>query len=326
MRLLLRTAAVLGLLAWAGEGVAQEAPRDYPNRPVKIVVPFAAGGPTDIMARLLAQKLSDSTGKNFYVENQPGAGSNIGVGQVMRSAPDGHTLLIISSSLVVNPVLYEKPPFDPLKDLVPVTLAATSPQAMIVSGTLPVKSVRELIDYYKANPDKRNFGSPGTGTTGHLSSELFRISTGLDLVHVPYGGAGPVLSAVLGGHATMAFTAIPPAAGQIKNGSLRALAVSSAKRSAAFPQIPTMNEAGFPGQESEVMQGILAPAGTPKPIVDYLQREIKRIIALPDVKERIDTLGFEPNGNTPQEFETLIKSELAKYGRIIRDAGIKKLQ
>ncbi len=314
---------IVAALVAASPCLAQTAPPDYPNRTVRIIVPFAPAGPSDVIARLLAQKLSESLGKQFYVENEGGAGGNIGMGAAAKAPPDGHTLLVVSSSFVVNPSLYEKAPYDPVRDFTPITLAAVSPQVLLVNAGLPVKSVAELIDYLKANPAKANFASPGAGTTGHLAGEMFRLSLGLDLVHVPFNGAGPTINAMIGNQVTMAFTALPPAASNIKAGTLRALAVTSARRSPAFPDVPTLAEAGVPDQESDVMQGILAPAGTPPAIVALLNREIVRIVGLPDVKDKLAALGFEPVADRPEQFGARIRAEVAKWGKVVRDAKIK---
>jgi tripartite-type tricarboxylate transporter receptor subunit TctC len=295
----------------------------YPDRPVKMLVPFAAGGPTDVMARLLAQKLSESLGKQFYVENQPGAGGNLGMGNAARSAPDGYTVLVVSSSFVVNPTLYDKIPYDPYKDFAPVTVAGVSPNVLLVHPSVPAKTVKELVDLIKANPGKYNFASAGTGTTPHLSGELFKLSLGLDLVHVPFGGAGPAVQSAVAGHTPIAFTALPPAAPLVKGGQLRALAVTSAKRSAALPDVPTMAEAGLKDQEADTLQGVLVPAGTPKPIIDLLYREIVRIVKEPDVKEKFAALGFDAVANTPDAFAAQIKAEIAKWGKVIKGANIK---
>jgi tripartite-type tricarboxylate transporter receptor subunit TctC len=315
MRLLVGLVA----LVFAGSALAQS----YPNRPVKMIVPFAAAGPTDVIARLIAQKLTDSLGKTFYVENHPGAGGNIGMGMAAGAPADGYTILVVSSSFVVNPSLYAKIPYDPHNSFIPITVVGVSPNVLTVHPSIPAKSVRELVDLIKANPGKYNFASPGVGTTPHLSGELFRLSTGIDLVHVPFNGAGPAIGSAVGGHTPIAFTALPPAAPQIKAGNLRALAVTSAKRSPALPEVPTMAEAGFSGQEADTLQGILVPAGTPKEIVDLLFREIIKAVALPDVKERFAALGFEVVANSGDEFAAQITAEIAKWGKVIREAKIK---
>jgi len=295
----------------------------YPTHTVKMIVPFAPGGPTDVIARVIGQKLSERLGKPFIVENRAGAGGNIGMAAAAGAPPDGYTLLVVSSSFVVNPTLYAKKAYDPYKDFAPITLAAASPNVLVVHPSVPARSVKELVDYFKANPSKRSFASPGVGTTPHLSGELFRLSQGLDLTHVPQNGAGPAITSTVGGHTPVAFTALPPASPHVKQGALRALAVTSSKRSPALPDVPTMAEAGFPNQEADTLQGILAPAGTPKPIIELLHREVVSILALPEVKEKLSGLGFDPVGSTPDEFAARIKNEIERWGKVIKDAGIR---
>ena len=316
----LRGLVLFAALAAAAPALAQ--PAGYPARPVRVIVPFAPGGPSDVIARLIAQKLTESLGKQFYVENHAGAGGNIGMGLAAGAAPDGHTMLVVSSSFVVNPSLYAKTPYE-VSNFAPVTLAAASPQVLLVHPSVPVKTVQELIAFVKANPGKNNFASPGTGTTAHLSGEMFRLALGLDLVHVPFNGAGPAINSLIAGHTPIGFTGLPPATAHIKQGTLRALAVTSAKRSVAVPDVPTLAEAGVPDQESDVMQGILVPAGTPKEIVELLNREIVRIVTAPDMKDRLLTLGFEPVADTPEQFGARIRNEVARWGRVVRDAKIK---
>jgi tripartite-type tricarboxylate transporter receptor subunit TctC len=315
--------AAAAALAIPAASHAQTRPGNYPDKPVKVIVPFAPAGPTDVVARLIAAKLSERTGKQFYIENVTGAGGNTGMGQAARAAPDGYTILFVSSSYVVNPSLYPKVPYDPYKDFIPVTVAGDAPNILLVHPSVPAKTVKELIDYIKANPGKVSYGSAGTGTTPHLSGELFRLSQNLDIVHVPFSGAGPAIQALAGGHTPMAFTSLPPAIPLIQDGTIRALAVSSAKRVAALPNVPTLAEAGLPDQEADTLQAVLVPAGTPRPIVDFLYREIKAIVALPDIKERFEVLGLDPVTNTPEEFAAQIRKEIAKWGKVIRDANIK---
>ena len=311
--------ACTALLLGAASAQAQA---DYPTRPVKVIVPFAPAGPTDVIARIIAQKLSENLGHQFYVENQAGAGGNLGMGAVASAPGDGYTILFVSSSFVVNPSLYAKIPYDPHKDFAPVTLAAASPNVLCVHPSVPAKNVKELIELIKSSPGKYNYAMPGAGTTPHLSGEQFKLALNLDLVTVPFNGAGPAIQSAVAGHTPIAFTALPPAAPLIKDGKLRALAVTSAKRSAALPDVPTMAEAGLPGQEADTMQGVLVPASTPKPVVEKLHREIVRIIALPEVKQRLDALGFEPVANSPDEFGKRIKDEIARWNKVIRDAKI----
>jgi tripartite-type tricarboxylate transporter receptor subunit TctC len=315
--------AAAAVLAAPAVSQAQTAPGSYPDRPVRIIVPFAPAGPTDVVARLIAQKLSERLGKQFYIENVTGAGGNTGMGQAARAAPDGYTVLFVSSSFVVNPSLYPKIPYDPYKDFAPVTVAGDAPNILLVNPAVPAKTVRELIDYIKANPGKVSYASAGTGTTPHLSGELFRLSLNLDIVHVPFSGAGPAIQSLAGDHTPMAFTSLPPAIPLIKDGKIRPLAVSAAKRVAALPDVPTLAEAGLPDQEADTMQAVLVPAGTPQPVIDLLYREIKAIVALPDIKERFEVLGLDPVANTPQEFAAQIKVEIAKWSKVIRGANIK---
>jgi len=295
----------------------------YPTRPVRLIVPFAPGGPTDVFARLLAQKLSTNLGQQFYVENQVGGGGNIGMGNAARAAPDGYTVVFVSTSYIVNPSLHPKIPYDPYKDFAPVTLAAISPNLLSVHPSVPAKDVRELIAFLKANPGRYSFASAGVGTTPHLSGELFKLSQKLDLVHVPFNGSGPAIASTLAGHTPIAFTVITPAVPQVREGKLRGLAVTTAKRSPALPDVPTLAEAGLADQEADTMQGILVPAGTPKPVIDLLHREIVKVMALPEIRERMAELGFEAVANTPDEFSARIKVEIPKWAKVIRDANIK---
>src|SRR5882762_8147854 len=292
----------------------------YPDKPVKIIVPFAPAGPTDVMARLIAQKLSESLKQQFFVENHPGAGGNIGMMQVARSAPDGYSILVASSSYTVNPSLYAKNPYDPFKDFAPITLAAASPNILVIHPDVPAKTVKELIDYVKANPGKYSIANPGIGTTPQLAAELFKLTYKLDVASVPFGGAGPAIQSAVGGHTPIVFSALPPTAPQVQGGKLRALAVTSAKRSATLPDVPTMAEAGIKGQESETMQGIFVAAGTPKEIVDLLSREIVKAMQLPDVKEKCAQLGFDVVANTPAEFAAYIKTDVEKWAAVIKEA------
>jgi len=304
----------------------------YPARPVRVIVPYAPGGPTDVFGRLIAQKLSEHFGKQFYVENVGGAGGNIGMGQGARAAPDGYTIIIVPPTIVINPSLYDKVPFDPYKDFDPVTLAATSPDVLSVNPSLPVKTASELVALIKAGPGKYSFASPGTGTPGHLVGEQFRQSLGLDIVHVPYNSAGLAIGATIAGHTPIAFTSPVPVVPQVKDGKLRALAVASKSRSPALPDVPTMTEAGYPDIEGEAWFAVVVPARTPQDVVTLLHREIVRIIALPDMKERLAVLGLEMVGSTPEECAAQFRTELAKWSKVIpkwskviRAAGIKAM-
>ena len=297
----------------------------YPDRPVKIIVPFAAAGPTDVVARLIANKLSEKLGQQFYIENTAGAGGNLGMGAAAKAPPDGHTILFVSSSYTVNTSLYVKAPYDPDKDFAPVTKAAGSPNGLFVHPDIPAKSVKELVELLRANPGKYTFASPGVGTTPHLSSELFKLTFGLDFALAPFPGGAPSIQSVVAGHTPMCFQAIPPATPLVKDGKLRALAVTAAARSPALPDVPTLDELGVKDQEAETMQGVLLPAGTPKPIVDLLQTEIARIVHLPDVKEKLLAVGLEPNGMSQAAFAAYIKADIAKWKKVIVDAKIPRI-
>lgn len=296
----------------------------YPTHAVRIIVPFAPAGPADILARLLAQKLSENLGQQFYIENHPGAGGNIGMGHAARAAPDGYTLLLVSSSYMVNPSLYAKVPYDQIKDFAPVTLPAYAPNVLVAHPSLAVNDVKQLAALVKASPGKYSFASAGMGTTPYLSGELFKLSLGAsDLVHVPFNGSAPAIQSTLGGHTPFAFVVLAPAVPQVKEGKLRALAVLGAQRSSALPDVPTIVEAGFPGQEADTLLGVLAPARTPKEIVSLLHRQIVLIMAQPDTKERLDAIGFVPVANTPDEFAAVIRTETTRWDKVIREAKIK---
>ena len=311
----------VGALALAPAATAQ--PQNYPAHPVRFIVPFSPAGPTDVFARLLAERLTTRLGQKFFVENQAGAGGNLGMGNAARAAPDGYSVVFVSTSFIVNPSLFAKIPYDPYKDLAPVTLAAVSPNLLSINPSIPAHTVKELVAFLKANPGKYSFGSAGLGTTPHLSGELFRLSQGVDLVHAPFGGSAPAIQSAIAGHTPIAFTVITPAVPQVKAGTLRALAVTTGKRSPALPDVPTLAEAGLPNQEADTMQGILVPAGTPRPIIDLLRREIVAAMELPDVKEKLAALGFETVASTPEEFAERIRVEIPKWAKVIRDAKIK---
>jgi tripartite-type tricarboxylate transporter receptor subunit TctC len=323
MTRLLRIGAFVAALLLAGGVRAQDA-ATYPNHQVKVIVPFAAGGPSDVIARLLAQKLFERLGQRFYVENHAGAGGNLGIAMAAREPADGYSLVVVSSSFVVNPSLYAKVPYNPYKDFAPVTLAAASPNVLVVHPSVPARSVKELIELVRANPGKYVYAMPGAGTTPHLGGELFKLSLKLDMVTIPFGGAGPAIQSTTAGHTPIAFTALPPAAPMVQAGQLRALAVTSAKRSAALPDVPTMAEAGVPGQEADTLQGVLVPGGTPPAVIAKLNAEIVKIMALPEVRKQLDQLGFEPVADTPAEFAARIKQEVVRWAKVIDDAHIEK--
>jgi tripartite-type tricarboxylate transporter receptor subunit TctC len=325
MRTMTRIMVCCAALLAAGAAWAQ-GPGGYPSKPVKVIVPFAPAGPTDVMARLITQKLSESLGQQFYVENQAGAGGNLGMANAAKAQGDGYTLVVVSSSFTVNPSLYAKNPYDAFKDFAPVTLAAASPNIVTVHPSVQAKTMKELIDLVKASPGKFSYANPGVGTTPHLAGELFKLSLNLDLATVPFGGAGPAVQSLVGGHTPIGFTALPPTAPQVKDGKLRALAVTSGQRSAAFPDVPTMAEAGVAGQESETMQGILLPATASKELVAFLHREIAKVMMMPDVKEKCAALGFDVVANTPEAFAGYVKTDVEKWSKVIKDAKIPQIQ
>jgi len=312
-------ALILSMLAPAGNAVAE----GYPAKPVRLIVPFAAGGPTDVIARIVAQKLSESFGQQVVTENIPGAGGNTGVTMVARAPADGYTILVVSTGFIVNPSMYAKISYDPVKDFAPITLVAASPNVVSVNPDFPAKSMKELVELVKANPGKYSFAQPATGSTPHLAGELFKQKYALDLVTVPFNGAALAVNSTIGGHTPIAFTALPPAMSNIKEGKLRGLAVLASKRSPALPDVPTNGEAGIPDLESDTLTGVVAPAGTPKEVIERWRGDIVKMVAAPEVKQRLEALGFAPVANTPDEFGARIKSEIAKWGKVVRDANIK---
>ncbi len=297
--------------------------QSYPARTVRVIVPYSPGGPTDVCARLIAQKLSDRLGKQFYVEDIAGAGGNIGTGQAARTAPDGYTILITVNSYVINPTLYEKVPYDALKDFEAVTQVAIFQSAMFVHPTVPARTVAELVTLIKANPNKYSFASPGFGTPSHLLGEQFRVAANVDLVHVPYGGSGTAVTSVVAGNPSIGFAALSAAVPFIQDGKLRALAVMSRHRSQALPDLPTIAEAGYPDLDGDAWVGVLVPAGTPKEVSARLHQEIVKIIDEPDTRERLAALGLEPVGDSPEQFSAQLKVEMEKWTGIIRAAKIK---
>ena len=313
----LRSLLLLVAVALAGPAVAQP----YPSKPVKMIVPFAPAGPTDVIARLIAQKLSETWGQQVYVENIPGAGGNTGTATAMRAPADGYTILVVSTGFIINPSLYAKVPYA-ISDFTPISLVAASPNAVSVHPSFPAKSMKELIELVKAAPGKYSYAQPATGSTPHLAGELFKLRYGLDLTMVPFTSAGLAMNSTIGGHTPIAFTALPPAMTNVQAGKLRGLAVMASKRSAGLPDVPTMTEAGVPDQESDTLTGIVAHAGTPKELIDRWHKEIVRIVALPDIQERLLKLGFDPIANTPAEFAARIKSEAIKWDKVAKDAKI----
>ena len=295
----------------------------YPAHPVRAIVPYPPGGATDIIARPILHELSKRLGQQFHVENVPGASGDIGTAKAAKAAPDGYTLLFAYSSHVVNLSLFDKVPYDPIKDFAPITLAVTSPAVLSVHPSFPAKTLDELVALIRAQPGKYTYASGGTGTQPHLAGEQLRLSLGLDLVHVPYNGGGPALVSMIGGHTAIGFTTLPPTVAHIKSGKLRALAITGQKRLPSVPEVPTMAEAGYPNIEGDTWVGVLAPAGTNTQVVTLLNREIVGILRQPAMKERLVELGYEPVGNTADEFAAQIRDEIPKWAKIIRSAGIK---
>jgi tripartite-type tricarboxylate transporter receptor subunit TctC len=304
-------------------GIAPSFAEGYPNRPVRVVVGFPAGGPTDIIARIVAQRLSDSLGQQFYVENIGGAGGNTASGQAARATPDGYTIMAISTGFMVNPSLYVKVPYDAIKDFAAVSLVAASPNVVVVNPQVPVKTLPELVQLIRDNPGKYSYAGPGVGSTPHLGGELFRLTYKLDLVHVPFAGAAPAVQSTIGGHTPIAFTALPSSMAAIQAGQVRAIGIAATERAEQLPDVPTFAEQGIKDQEADTLTGIVVPAATPKEIVDLLYREIARAVARPDVKERLAVLGFKPVANTPDEFAARIRLEMEKWSKVVHDANLR---
>ena len=305
--------------------VASADPKEsYPTRPIRVIVAYTPAGTTDILARLIGQKITESWGQPVIVENRPGANGNIGTEIAARATPDGYTITMgTAATHSINNTLYPNLAWHAQRDFEPISLVAVVPNLLVVNNAFPVKSVKELIAFAKANPGKLTFGSPGVGATAHLSMELFKTLTGTNMVHVPYKGSAGVLADVTGGQIQLAMDNIPVYLPQAKAGKIRALAVSSPQRTPAAPDIPTVAEAGVPGFEALSWFGLLAPAKTPRPIVEKLAVETRRILKLPDVSERISGLGAQPVGGTPREYAAFIQTEIAKWQKVIRDAGVK---
>jgi tripartite-type tricarboxylate transporter receptor subunit TctC len=308
-----------GFLAGSGIGALAQ---PYPQRPVTIVVPYAAGGTTDILARMLGQGLKDSLGQSFIVENKPGAGTVIGAQSVARAEPDGHTLLMATSTtLAINASLYKSLPYDPVGDFAPISLVAAIPLVIIVHPSVPASSVPELIQLLKTKPGGFSYASAGVGSPHHLAAEMFKSMTGVDVKHVPYRGSAPALSDVVGGHVPLMFVDMAPALPMIADGRVRALAVTSGKRAAAAPALPTVAEAGLPGYEAAAWQSIVAPARTPPAVVAALHREISKFLSAPETRQKLVAMGTEPLGGTPDEFAALIKAEIGKWAKVVKESG-----
>ena len=313
--------SIVALLASTMAAIAQ--PAAYPTKPIRIVVAYTPAGATDILARTIGQKLTEAWGQAVIIDNRPGANGNIGTEYAAKATPDGYTLLMVTAGTHgINPGLYRKLGFDAVKDFAPVSLVAMVPNVFVVNNGVPSKDLKEFIAYAKANQGKLNYGSPGNGSTAHLSMELFKSMTGIQMVHVPYKGSAGVLADLIGGQIVVTMDNMPPYVPQVKAGKIRALAVSPARRSPALPDVPTVAEAGVPGYDSGAWFGLVAPANTPKDLVAKLSRETARILKLPDVSARLADLGAEAVGSTPEQFSAHIKAEIAKWAKVIRDANV----
>lgn len=324
MRLTWMKALFTGLAAAACMSAAVAVAQEYPSRLIRLVVPFSAGGPTDAQARGLAQKLGEVFKQSVIVDNRPGGASNIGTDIVAKAAPDGYTLLFCSATLAVNPSLFDKLPFDAVKDFAPITLFSFAPSVLGVHPSLQVRDVKELIELLKANPDKYSFASGGNGSTQQLAGERLKIMTGVRMNHVPYKGEGPAMTDAIGGHVPMIFASVTSAMPFIQSGKLKALAVTSAKRNPALPDVPTIAESGLPGFDITAWFGILAPAGTPRDIIQKLNAAMVKIINSPEMSEKIISLGGTPAANTPEEFAAFLKSDIPRWAKLVKDAEAKR--
>jgi tripartite-type tricarboxylate transporter receptor subunit TctC len=310
--------ATLALLALTGAGAAQ----DYPVRPITLVVPFPPGGSTTIVARIIADKLAESLGQQIVVDNRGGAGGTIATRAVSKTTPDGYTILLgYTGTLAIGPTLYPSAGYDPRKDFEPIGIIGHAPNSLVVHPSFPVHSVKELVDYAKANSGKVNYGSAGVGTVSHVSGVYFANAAGIQLTHIPYKGTGPALADLLGGHIPMAFAPIPATHANIAEGKMRGLAVTSAKRSSLLPDVPTVAEAGISGFEASLYYGLVAPAGTPRPIVDRLNKALREALATDEVKKRLATDGTEPVPGSPEEYATFIDRDETRWSKVVKDSG-----
>jgi tripartite-type tricarboxylate transporter receptor subunit TctC len=319
-----RRRLITGTLALGAAGaMSARAQSAYPNRPVRVIVPFAPGGLTDVVARLISGRISEQLGKQFYVENIVGGSGNVGMGQAARAAPDGYTMLTAFSSYVINPAMFERIPYDPVKDFDPVSLAVTSTTVMVVNADIPAANLKELVALIRANPGKYSYASAGTGTTGHLAGEQFRLTLAPDLVHVPFSGGAPAMAAVVAGHTPIGMGAPTVAVPLVNDGKLRALAVTSKVRSQTMPNVPTIAESGYPNIEGDSFVGFVVPVGTPKDVIALLNREIVKSLATAEMKERQAALGNDVVASTPEEFRQRIRAELSTWAKVIKAANIK---
>lgn len=308
--------------AFTHAAFAQDAAANYPNKPIRVIVPFAPGGGLDISTRLIGQKLTEKWGQNIVVDSRPGAGTIVGTDIASKSVPDGYTLLMITTTFAINPGLHAKLPYDPLKDFTPITQLNYQPNIIVVNPSFAARSVKDLIGLAKSKPGELTFATPGAGSAPHLSAEMFQRAAGISMIHVPYKGIPPAVTDVLGGRVSMLFTTTISAAPHIKSGKLRALALTSGKRQSSMPDVPTVGET-IPGYRAEAFQGMVAPAGVPIAIVNKVAAEVARIVKLPEVAERFQLDGAEAVGSSPKEFAAFLKAEMQKWGKVIKDAGVK---
>jgi tripartite-type tricarboxylate transporter receptor subunit TctC len=296
--------------------------QNYPSKPIRFIVPYAPGGSSDILARLFGQQLSESLGQTLVVDNRPGAGSVIGTAILAKSAPDGYTIILSDMPHTINPAVYGKVPYDPVEDFTPITLVARAPMWLFLNPSVPAKTVGEFVALAKAQPAKFAIGSGGNGTNTHLLAELLQRGAGIKLIHVPFKGAGPSIAAVVAGEVHASFTSMPAAAPFVQSGRLRAVGVSTAARHPAFPEVPTFAESGIPNMVLHHWWGVLAPAGLPKPVQMKLHREFVNAVNLPAIRERYKTLIIEAATTSPEEFKTLLATDLKRWGKVVKDAGI----
>ncbi|MBH1964137.1 MAG: tripartite tricarboxylate transporter substrate binding protein [Comamonadaceae bacterium] len=322
LRLVRTLAAVFSACLFGFSAGAQAAAGDYPQSPVKVIVPYAAGGGTDLVARLITAKLSDKLNQRMIVDNRPGGGGSLGTELVVRSPNDGYTLLFHSGTLAIDPSFKKNLPYDVRKDLIPISLAVSGPFFLVGSPALPAKTTAELIAYARANPKKINFGSPGIGSSVHLAGELFKSMTGIDIVHVPYKGAAPALAGLMANDIQIMFDLISTSKPLAESGKIKLIGVGKIGRSADVPTLPSIDESGLPGYESAVWMGLLAPAGTPRQIVDKLAVSIKAVLEMPDVKAALRVQGLDTVGSTPDEFSKFLARDIERYAKVIRDAKI----
>lgn len=319
----LRSLPFAAAIAFAAVPALAQAPDVYPSKPIRFILPFPPGGGTDILGRLISERLAAALGQPVVIENRGGAGGNVGAEAAAKSAPDGYAIVLVAPSLAISPSLYSKLNYDPVKDFAPISLVATVPNVMVTHPSVPAQTLAEFIALARTKPGGMNFGSGGSGTSNHLAGELFNIVAGVKLVHVPYKGVNLAMNDVLGGQVQLVVIGIPAAAPHIRAGRLRALAVVAPQRSPSLPDVPTVAEAGLPNFEVSTWYGVLAPAGTPRAIINRLNTELVKIMQVPELKERLAAMATDPVTSTPEEFAELIKQEISRWAKVVREAGLK---